>query len=338
MAEWPPAPVGLCVLLGAPRSGTTWLQRLLSGSAAVVSPQETHLFRLYLEPQIRQWEAHQQRVDTALDRLTDTGEVATRIFGLPTLLTREDFVRAQRSMVDAVLYRAARSKPNVSWVLEKTPSTSLCVDLVEELCSEARYVHIVRDPRDVVASLRAAGKTWAAWAPTDAASAADSWQQHVVSAMRAAQFAPDRYLQVRYEELRRRPEEILDRVGHFLHLPENGQRLVAEEQASQGRALPEVFAFRDDLAERLRGLPEAEPPGFRRGKEGRPTLSAVDIRVIDAVAGDLARRLGYTGGWPSSGAASRSVWRSVASGQQLLGSVRRRARTSRRRPVGAAVS
>lgn len=313
----------LCVLLGAPRSGTTWLQRLLACSPTVASPQETHLFHLYLQPQLRQWEAHQARLDTAFEQLADTGQAGDRLIGLPTILAREDLIRAQRAMIDAVVARAAQSRANIDWVLEKTPSNSLCVDAVEELCPTARYVHILRDPRDVVRSLRAAGRSWGQWAPTDPAGGAAMWRRHVLGARMARELAPDRYVEVRYEDLRRDPASALAPVLGLLGLDDEAAELVARERAAQGHALNEVFAFRPEVAARVAELPEAEPLGFRRGEGKRPLLSAAQRRIVAVVAGEVAQELGYRTDWPSMGVIDGAVWAGAARAQRSAGRARR---------------
>src|SRR5260370_22104903 len=45
----------LVFLVGAPRSGTTWLQLLLSRSPSVVTAPATHVFSLFLLSMVDQW-------------------------------------------------------------------------------------------------------------------------------------------------------------------------------------------------------------------------------------------------------------------------------------------
>lgn len=315
---------GLCVLLGAPRSGTTWLQRLLSCSPAVVSPPETHLFQAYLQPQLRQWEAHQALMDVTLAGVDGGGEVLARMMGLPTILDRCDLVEAQRGLVATVVAKAAAVRPGARWVLEKTPSNSLCVDLIDELCPDVRYVHILRDPREVVASLRAAGQGWGPWAPTDAAGGADMWRRHVVGARRAREIAPDRYTEVRYEVLRQDPRAALAPVLDLLGLDDDPTGLADREESLHGEALTEVFAFKPDIAEYLAELPEVEPEGFRRGSVPRAELSAMDLRMIAAVAGSTARATGHDSGLPAASGPVRAAWVAAARTQRALGAARRR--------------
>jgi hypothetical protein len=57
-ARWQPPGGGyqghnLVFLIGCPRSGTTWLQRLLASHPQVRTVQETFLFPRYISPQLR---------------------------------------------------------------------------------------------------------------------------------------------------------------------------------------------------------------------------------------------------------------------------------------------
>ena len=76
---------------------------------------------------------------------------------------------------------------------------------------DARFVHLVRDGRDVARSC--IGMGWAAnvWFGAERwLDALDSWQRL------RAQLEPDRFCEVRYEDLIREPEQELDRVAGFL--------------------------------------------------------------------------------------------------------------------------
>src|SRR4029078_1122517 len=66
---------------------------------------------------------------------------------------------------------------------------------------EVRFVHMIRDGRDVVSSMLAASGGWGSkWAPASVARAARVWSEHVRGA-RTAHDRAARYLEVRYEEL-----------------------------------------------------------------------------------------------------------------------------------------
>lgn len=297
-------PRDLCLVVGAPRSGTTWLQRLLATSPQVVSPQESNLFQLYLGPPQQAWQVEADKIEQTLVAVA-AGDVARRrVVGLPTLLTEDDLLDAQRLLLDRFLARAAATKTTAELVVEKTPAHSWCVDVVDRVSPSARFVHIVRDPRDVMASLRDAAAGWGrSWGPSDPVARARTWLRAVDGARRAEAFGPDRYHELRYEDLRADPRGTLGRVLAFLGLPDDPGTLVDAEREA---GMSDVFAYEPSLRDRMDVLDVREPPGFHSG--GRVPLDRASRRAAEIVAGPRARELGYTTGWDDVTGLTLRMW------------------------------
>jgi hypothetical protein len=275
-------------LLGAPRSGTTWLQALLGSQDAVVSPQETDLFRLYLAPLAEAWDA----------QVRATTDPSTRAKGLPLLLTQREFDAAVRSVVDVAVKRLHELKPSASIVVEKTPSHSLHVDTILRFVPETRVLHIVRDGRDVAASMmNAAEQDWGAhWAAGSIGAAARVWRDHVIGARGAKDRAP--YLEVRYEDLKGPlGPSVLRAAFEFIGAPielERARALLAEHSLERVAAVGEVAPsiLTGDALPHTR----QEPDGFF-GTGGQSTWqrdwSVGDRRRFAEVASELLIELGY---------------------------------------------
>jgi hypothetical protein len=268
---------------------------MLGSHPSVASPQETDLFRRYLEPLTEAWEwQHRGGPGAWADR---------RFKGLPAVLSTDEFTAIARDFTDAIVARAAALRPGASIVLEKSPSTSLCTDVIAALTPDARVVHLVRDGRDVAASLLAASQGWGRWwAPRTLPQAARAWVTHVRGARRAPELGLP-YFEVRYEALTAGDARALADLHRFCGID------VTEEDAT---SLYESFSFErmagtaDRPADESRLLvggdfgPEAagraEPEGFyRRGTVAgwRDDWTTRDRLVFDAVAGDLLVELGY---------------------------------------------
>jgi hypothetical protein len=281
--------------VGAPRSGTTWLQNMLGSHPSVASPQETDLFRRYLEPLTDAWEwQHRGGPGAWADR---------RFKGLPAVLSTDEFTAIARDFTDAIVARAAALRPGATIVLEKSPSTSLCADVVTALMPDARVVHLVRDGRDVAASLLAASESWGRWwAPRTLPQAARAWLTHVRGARRASELGLP-YFELRYEALSRGDAGVLSDLHRFcgIDLPEDAAASLYasfsfERMAGTADRAPDEsrLLVGGDFGAEAAG--RAEPEGFyRRGAVAgwRDEWTAKDRLVFDAVAGDLLVELGY---------------------------------------------
>lgn len=264
----------LLFIVGCPRSGTTWLQLLLAQHPAVATINETHLFEHFVGP--------------ALDRWDELAE-GPRELGIASVMERGEFVERQRAFAREVYDRVAG--PGTRLVVDKTPDHALWLDAVSTCFPGARLLHLVRDPRDVAASLLAAGSSWGrGWAPGTAFEAAWTWCEHVRAARGAeTETSAAAYRELRYEDLYERPERELTELLDWLSL-EVPPDFVAE-------------AVRETSVDRMRSgetdAPwdlDAEPEGFvRKGGTGnwRDELSRSQAAVVEYVCSDLMPAFGY---------------------------------------------
>lgn len=280
----------LVLLVGAPRSGTTWLQSMLGAHPAATTPQETDLFSRYVAPLAEAWSWQLRGGPDAWRR--------RRFKGLPGVLTEEQFRDLVRGVIDTALDGIAKLAPDASVIIEKSPSHSFCSNLLATYVPEARVVHLVRDGRDVAASLMAAGGGWGrGWAPRDLKAAAQSWVQHVEGAAnyRRIGFV---YREVRYETLVARDEQALRDIHEFCGLPisaaeaaERYERFGLDAMAAGGEGPILVGGeFAEAAADRR------EPAGFfGSGRSGgwRQTWTPAERMLFQTVAGRTLRKLGY---------------------------------------------
>ncbi len=262
----------LVFLIGAPRSGTTWLQLMLASIDEVASTNETHLFTNYMQSLFRGW-----------DSLRDS----PREVGLHHLLTQDQYLSSIRDFAAQPLGAIAATKPDARVILEKTPGHAFVWRDIARIFPDALFLHLVRDPRAVIASLFAAKQEWEKgdWIPTRVTSACEFWSQHVTSAAAAKQTG--RYHEVRYEDLRE--PATLRRIFSFLGV---------ERSEVECNAIIASYAI-DKLRKREAVAPWSlarEPRTFfRRGEsEGwRGELSADAIATIETSLGGLMATYGY---------------------------------------------
>jgi hypothetical protein len=263
-------------VLGCPRSGTTLLRNLLRSHPNLTFPSESHFIPLFY----RAWG------DPADDRAAR--RLAARILALHWIrrweldLTPEHFdgCRTYAALIDRLYAAVARRDGATRWG-DKTPYYAKEIPTLAHLFPTAQFIHIIRDGRDVVASLLRASFT--ARTPYTAAL---YWKAHVTAARRdGAPLGPERYLEVEYGALLADTEGTMRRVCAFLGEPFD-ERVLVQSALDWRRFVPTFGPRRADQ------VSDTEIVRDNAGK-WRRTLSADDVAVIEAAAGDLLAELGY---------------------------------------------
>lgn len=181
-------------VVGHPRSGTTWLTRLLGSHDRLACGSETHLFNLYLKPFLTEREKWlKDWVDQeTLDQLL--AQLVTGIF--QSALTRQGKMR----------------------IVEKTPPHRFWIPRIRNFFPEAKFIHVIRDGRDVSLSLLKR-RRWSKekWIPRTLSGCARFWVESIEIARQAEADLGAEYLtQVRYEDLVRDQPGELQRLLCFL--------------------------------------------------------------------------------------------------------------------------
>jgi hypothetical protein len=288
-------------IVGANRSGTTWLQQLLGGHPRIVTPHETELFFDYVASWRRIWD---EQLPTDPERWRQR-----RHRGLPAVLTEEAFSEVLLEFVGRVDAELLRLKPSAEVVVEK--ALGVRGELILDLLPASGFIHIIRDGRDASASMLRASRGWGShWAPRSGEWAAYSWRRATETG-RAISALTDRYVEIRYEALQSEagPEILLD-LFRFCGV-EADEKVSTEiysrfslDTSANGKR-PSSIVWGGEVARRI-GAGELEPDGFAgAGGVGawRRDLRLDDRLLFDSVAGDLLCALGYENdrGWIGAG-------------------------------------
>lgn len=329
------APLGddVVFLLGSPRSGTTWLQELLSSHPDVVSSQELHLFPKYLAHLDQEWSRQSARLQETVAAILRQDLPNDRFFGLPTVFTAGEFDDVLREVAKTAFAAVRRTKPEARIVVEKTPGNSLCVPLILRLFPGARFIHLIRDPHDVVASLFGASADWGGpWAPTTVRSASRMWLRHYEGACQAV--ASRHYQQIRYEDLRQKGPGVLSQAfatcGLTVGVDAARSILFTVNSALERdlQAMPGI-TIGGEAAERLGAATPREPRGFRRdGVLPRRSLSPLERWQVQEELGEILSSLCYLdeNAWSGTPLWARMLYRGQRQAATSLRSVSQTAR------------
>jgi hypothetical protein len=279
-------------IVGCPRSGTTLLQRVIDAHPDIAIVFETHWIPRWFEKR---------------RGLTPEGYVTPKLVGRlledrrfkNLKVGREDLERLippsdpvpYASFVTSIfdLHGEASGKRLVG---DKTPAYVRSVPTLHDLWPGARFVHIIRDGRDVFLSLKGWSKTgsaagrFATWTEDPATTTALWWKWNVLLGQEDGKpLGPDLYHEVRYEELVSEPAKACEKLCSFLGLPYDDAMLRFHE--GREKADPDL-----DAKKAWRPV----TAGLRVWESEMP---AADVERFEATVGDLLEDLGYERAFPN---------------------------------------
>ncbi len=198
----------LIFLIGAPRSGTTLLARMLGAHSAVHGGPEPHLITPIAHL------GYHGRVDKApYDPFIVAEAARTLVEGLPA--GERDYLDALRAYTDH-LYGRMLAKSGKRYLLDKTPANALVLPFLARLYPNARYVVLTRHPAAVFASFAESFFD----DDYDVAHAHNPILARYVPAIAAfVREKPAQLVHLHYETLVSGPEAEMKRILEFLGLP-----------------------------------------------------------------------------------------------------------------------
>ena len=289
-AERVPAPF----VVGVNRSGTTLLRMMLDAHPELTIPPETH----FVPELIEAAEDPSPTPESLLATITRQREWGD--FGLSEeeLLDRFRAIEplnagdALREFYSAYAERVGKPR----WG-EKTPIYVKSMRRIERALPEARFVHVIRDGRDVALSIRdRAVKEH----PIDRI--AERWVRRITRAREQAKRL-EHYEEIRYEALVLDTRATLERVCEVFELPWDDALLDYHERSADRleemkRELPES-GKRTTLSVERRMATHArttEKPDPRRVSRWRESMDRGDREQFESIAGPLLAELGYATG------------------------------------------
>jgi len=270
---------GLFFIVGCGRSGTTLLQVMLGNHPEITLPNETGFYSLL-------WRRNRRRL----------GELANARDFRRGFEHCMDFWRVRELELDRervwqlcqgqptswetlflALLAALAERRGATRVGEKSPGHFQHLTLLAERFPEARFIHLIRDPRAVACSyyrtfgIKAIGAKCRRWR--------EAIEQHRLHS--AALGA--RYAAVRYEDLVRAPEPTLRALCAFLGCEFSPDMLAHHERQHLGFAAHQMHHMANTL----------KPVFTSSLDKWRSELDPGQIALVEHVLGDDMRELGY---------------------------------------------
>jgi hypothetical protein len=286
----PPAPF----ICGVNRSGTTLLRLMLDAHPQMAIPPETHFV-----PDLIKQLPDDPTVDRAIAVITAQREWAD--FGFSEEELRRRFAALPEVNARAVIrdfFAAYCERFGKSRWGDKTPKYVRSMRRIQRTIPEARFVHVIRDGRDIALSRWDQRSRRGLEGPPVERIAAQ-WEKKIRSARTDAPKLRH-YTEVRYEDLIADTEATLRRVCEFAELDFDPAMLSYHERADERLAemaheLPARGARPQQAADHRLNIHALtkEPPRADRIARWKRKMSDEDVAGFEREAGELLGELGY---------------------------------------------
>jgi hypothetical protein len=258
---------------GAERSGTTLLRNMLNAHPALAVPDESPFVHQTHQRLARAGE--QRNIEFAWRLIRESNRFrqwrlpAAEVQALLDRTPHHSYAELVRTLYAA--YAHSRGKPHSG---DKTTGNALRFTWLAELFPRSRFVHVVRDPRDVCMS-----RTVQIFNDGSLPGAARHWRAHVAAARAAARSLGERMIEIRYEQLVSEPRAHLEQLCAFIGIPFDSVML--------------EYGHEPDVLPRHGQDVHAREPVQQRLRSWREELTADDVSVIEFIAGELMDATGY---------------------------------------------
>lgn len=244
---------------GQRRSGTTLMRTLLARHPHIARIPESHFFQ-------------EQRFGDFFEELLERYRGLFDRIGVG----QEEMDGAVGAFIDS-LFTHHRARKGASRWVEKSPENILRIDYLFRLFPDAQFIHMIRDPRDTLCSMKqqaAAHKP--NWTKFTAEVTAPEWVRGIDAGLKWRE-QDDRYLEVYYEQLVSEPEFVVRRVLDFLQEP----------------WCSTVLDWTDDRAPGTKGGNDHRALFTGSVGRWRRELSRSEVDCIQEIAGDRMTLVGY---------------------------------------------
>jgi hypothetical protein len=285
-------------IIGSPRSGTSLLRLLLTSHSEIVIPPECG-FIVWLHQKYSNWAAR-DAIDSSLrcqflDELFACKKFDTwalNRMALDSLIIKQK--PADYATLCALIYTAyshQHSRSTTIWG-DKNNFYIDFLPTLNEIYPEARFLHIVRDGRDVACSYREVmqNKSASPYAPklkTDIESIAIEWSANVLKVADSLnRLSNPRKMTVHYEDMVQKPESVLSSICSWLSLTYE-PRMLAFHEINRRKQLEPALTM--DWKQRTMEPISADTVG-----RYRTLLSAEEQDVFSMAAGPALTKFDYT--------------------------------------------
>jgi Sulfotransferase family len=273
-------------IVGSARSGTTLLRILLNAHPDVAVPPESRFVTELWRGQ------NEVDVDQFLAELRDHSRF--KVWDLPIQEVRDELIGSPVPYAAAVeaAFRAYAKHRGKSVYGDKTPRYVENIPLLAELWPDAKFIHQIRDGRNVALSYADVP-----FGPKDVAGAARLWKSRVSAGMKAGRDLAGRYMEIRYEDFIEDFESSTKLITDFLGI-EFDEAMLDYTERARDDILPRAAKYNPNVGKSVDAA---------KKRSWQDSMPDSQVRIFEAIAGDLLEELGYERRYENPGAAAKAL-------------------------------
>jgi uncharacterized protein YajQ (UPF0234 family) len=205
-------------IIGSGRSGNTLLRSILVTNPKIAIPPESYVLsivaRKFQSYSFLPWEDIVKIIVAEFESSNEFSSWGINMHPVyKKLYILKEKEKTLAKIIDEIYCHYGREKfPGFEIWGDKTPQNTLNLEWIEPIFKEAKYIHIIRDGRDVVSSYLKMGRY------NTVEEAAERWKKSIRFAKRLAERKSNNYKEVRYEELVSKTEEEVKKICNFLDI------------------------------------------------------------------------------------------------------------------------
>lgn len=277
-------------IIGNPRSGTSLLRIMLHSHSKIVIPPESHFF-LWLEDKFQDWE------NLDLDKFLEALFASTKFETWQ--LNKEDlkaFIQEQKPQSFAQLnsliyyfYGIQNGKQATFWGDKNKLWKEKLLTVLKQYPS-AKFIHLIRDGRDVACSFKALGNKkmiskYAPKLPTDIESIAKRWDENIKAILAfEKQVKTSNFMIVPYEQLLLNTKDILEKVCDFLGIELENNMVEYYKKKEKDIEPKEFFQWKEKLL---------SPPDKVNIGKYKQELTTDEIKTFERIAKSPLTQFNY---------------------------------------------
>lgn len=271
-------------IIGNPRSGTSFLRMMLTSHPDIAIPPESHFF-LWLEEKYSNWN-EEFDIDQFLDDLYASTKFET--WNIPRIILKGRIIELRPRDYSELIreiyieYGRLNGKRELRYWGDKNKLWKEKLNRVVEIFPDVKFIHIVRDGRDVACSFKDIAKSnfnskYAPSLPSEIISIAERWKQNISFIENFEKhILPQNFYTISYEALIQRTEKCLSGICDFLEISFSDHMLYYKFSNSSAVFEPSEFM---EWKQKL-----INPPDVKNIGKYKSQLTELELKEFESIA------------------------------------------------------